>query len=446
MKRILFLMSDTGGGHRAAAEAIIEALNARYPGELQMEMVDVFRQYTRFPYTRMPEFYPWLINNSKSSWGAGYKFSNTRARARALSRGFYAYSGNRLKQMIRNHPSDLVVNVHSVLTRPCMEAYMRVHKERPPYAVVVTDLVSTHYFWYDRRAERTLVPTQEAYDRGLKAGLTPEQLRITGLPVHPKFAEKLRDKASARAELGWDPDLPAVLMVGGGDGLGPLYKTSRAVNARSLPCQIAIIAGRNKQLKENLETSEWNQPTHIYSFVSNMPLLMAAADILVTKGGPATLCEACIAGLPSIIYDAIPGQETGNVEWIVNNDAGVFAPSPRLVADTLEAWLGDDRTELARRSEAAAAMGKPNAVWEIAEELYTWAHHPPIKNPRRRLLPGFEDMPGAKAAKALARTGSLYLSPLMLRRRSGEGRSSGSSRSGGRIARRLWRSETRSKR
>jgi 1,2-diacylglycerol 3-beta-galactosyltransferase len=443
MKRILFLMSDTGGGHRAAAEAMIEALNMRYPGELQMEMVDVFRNYTRFPYTRMPEFYPWLINNSKSSWGAGYRFSNTRARARALSTGFYNYSESRLKQMIRQHPTDLVVNVHSVLARPCMEAYSRVPGERPPYTVVVTDLVSTHYFWYDRRAERTLVPTQEAYDRGIKAGLKPEQMRITGLPVHPKFAEKLKDKAAARAELGWDPDLPAILMVGGGDGMGPLFKTSRAINARNLKCQIAIIAGRNKQLKDNLDTSEWNQPTHTYSFVTNMPLLMAAADILVTKGGPATLCEACIARVPSIIYDAIPGQETGNVEWIVNNNAGVFAPTPRGVADTVAAWLGEGAEGLARRSAAAAALGKPNAVWEIAEELYAYAHHAPIVNPRRRLLPQLDDMPGAKTAKALARRSSLYLSPLGLGRRSGEGRSSGSRRSGRRTALRLWRSETK---
>jgi 1,2-diacylglycerol 3-beta-galactosyltransferase len=440
MKRILFLMSDTGGGHRAAAEAIIEALKTRYPGEVECEMVDVFRHYTRFPYTRMPEFYPWLINNSKSSWGAGYRFSNTRSNARALSRGFYNYSESRLKQMIREHPADVVINVHSVLARPCMEAYTRIRGERPPYIVVVTDLVSTHYFWYDRRAERTLVPTQEAYDRGIKMGLTPEQMRITGLPVHPKFAEKLKDKATARAELGWDPDLPAILMVGGGDGLGPLFKTSRAVNARNLRCQIAIIAGRNKQLKDNLDTSEWNQPTHTYSFVNNMPLLMAAADILVTKGGPATLCEACIARVPSIIYDAIPGQETGNVEWIVNNNAGVFAPSPRQVADTVERWLGEGAEGLARRSDAAAELGKPNAVWDIAEEIYTYAHHAPIPNPRRRrLLPELDTMPGAKAAKALARTGSLYLSPLMTGRRS----STGASRSGRRTALRLWRSETK---
>jgi 1,2-diacylglycerol 3-beta-galactosyltransferase len=402
-------MSDTGGGHRAAAEAIMDALEAKHPGELDMKMVDVFRDYTRFPYKYMPEFYPWLINRSKSSWGVGYKLSNTRARARALSRGMYAYSESGLKQMTREHPADLVVCVHSVLTRPCMQAYTQL-PQRPPFVVVVTDLVSTHMFWYDRRAELTLVPTQAAYDRGIKAGLAPEQMHITGLPVHPRFSQAMTDKAAARAELGWDPDLPAILMVGGGEGMGPLYKVARAVNARSLRCQIAIIAGRNKPLEDKLRESAWNQPMHIYGFVTKMPLLMTAADILVTKAGPATLSEACIAGVPSIIYDAIPGQETGNVDWVVSNGAGIFAPSSRETAEAVEAWLSEGKAGLKRLSQAASVIAKPNAVWEIADHLWAYAQHPPIENPRRRRLPRLTGLP---KARAIYRSGTQYLTPLM---------------------------------
>jgi 1,2-diacylglycerol 3-beta-galactosyltransferase len=412
-KKIVFLMSDTGGGHRAAAEAIRDALEARHPGELDMILVDVFRDYTPFPYKYMPEFYPWLISRSKSSWGFGYKLSNTRTQAKALSRSFYAYAESGLKRMIHEHPADLVVCVHSVLARPCMEAYARVDV-RPQYMVVVTDLVSTHMFWYDRRAERTLVPTQPAYDRGLKAGIKPEQMRITGLPVHPKFSERLKDKASARAELGWDPELPAILMVGGGDGMGPLYKVSRAVNERGLKCQIVVIAGRNKELKAALDSDQWNQPTHTYGFVTNMPLLMAAADILVTKAGPATLMESCIAGLPAIMYDAIPGQETGNVEWLVNNDAGVFAPRASKVADAVEGWLANGGADLKRRAQAASKLAMPNAVWEIADEAWEYVQKPPVKNVKRRTaaLPSLED--AQRRARAIYRSSSKAITPYVM--------------------------------
>src|SRR5690606_36123924 len=88
-KRVLFLMSDTGGGHRAAAEAIAEALQRKYGEQVEIELIDVFKKYTSFPWNYMPEFYPWLINHSKSSWGMGYKLSNTRRRAKAMSQGMY---------------------------------------------------------------------------------------------------------------------------------------------------------------------------------------------------------------------------------------------------------------------------------------------------------------------------------------------------------------------
>lgn len=377
-------MSDTGGGHRAAAEAIRDALYERY-GEDQVdaEMIDMFRE-CRFPLNYMPEFYPWLVNRSKTSWGLGYNLSNTKRRAALLSRTMYMANGSKFKRIFRAKQPDVVVCVHSVIARPTMRAFTAL-PERPPFITVVTDLVSTHMFWYDRRVERCLVPTQAAYERGLENGLTPEQLRITGLPTNPSFMERLTSKEEARDLLGWQRDKPAILMVAGGDGMGTLYKTARAINDKRLDCQLAIIAGRNKALKAKLDSSEWHQTTHTYPFVTNMPQLMAAADILVTKAGPATITEAAIAGLPMILSDAIPGQEEGNVEYVVTNEAGAYAPDPQLVADTVENWLSRGEEGLRQLSANARRIARPDAVWEIADEVWQWAEHGAIPKPTKRV-------------------------------------------------------------
>jgi 1,2-diacylglycerol 3-beta-galactosyltransferase len=384
-RRILILMSDTGGGHRAAAEAIRDALHIRY-GEkaVSVKLVDVFRDYSPVPLKFAPEFYPWWVNRSKTSWGVGYNMSNTRRRAQLLSQTMYVTIEGGLKRMLRENPADAVVCVHSLLTRPAMQA-LTWFTQRPPFVVVVTDLVSTHHLWYDKRCERCLVPTQPAYERGLAAGLALEQLRNTGLPVHPRFALGLKDKAEARHELGWDPDLPAVLVVGGGEGMGPVYRTARAIDERSLRCQLVVLAGNNKALKDKLESKTWNQPTRIYGFRKDMPLLMAATDILVTKAGPATISEACIAGVPMILYDAIPGQETGNIDYVVDNNVGVYAPTPVEVSAALASWLHRGPDYLRQMSENARALGRPNAVFEIAEEVWSYAHHSPIRSARRTL-------------------------------------------------------------
>jgi 1,2-diacylglycerol 3-beta-galactosyltransferase len=127
-KRVLFLMSDTGGGHRAAAEAIRDALFARHGEDaVQVELVDVFKQ-AHFPLNYMPELYPWIVNLSKAGWSMGFHLSNTRRRANVLSRSMYLSNARRLKRMVREHPADVVVSVHSVTARPSMDAFMTLKR------------------------------------------------------------------------------------------------------------------------------------------------------------------------------------------------------------------------------------------------------------------------------------------------------------------------------
>ncbi len=383
MKRILFLMSDTGGGHRAAAEAIRAAILANH--EAEIKLVDVFRHYSPFPLKYMPEFYPWLVNHSKSSWGVGYRLLDTSQSARSAARGLYLTMESRLKRMLREHPADVIVSVHSVITKPSMQALLSL-ETRPPYVVVVTDLVTTPMFWYDRRSDRTLVPTPTAFERGLKSGLHADQMRITGLPVHPDFVRQLQGRAEARAHLGWDPDLPALLIVGGGDGMGPIYRNARALDELGVDFQLAVVAGRNESLKEQLDATEWKHRVHVYGFTREMPQMMAGADVLITKAGPGTICEACIAGLPMILYDAIPGQEDGNVLFVTENGAGAFCPSPEEVSATAAQWLQDGSVKLEALSRAAQRVARPNAVWDIAEEIWRYAQMGPVENPRRNFL------------------------------------------------------------
>jgi 1,2-diacylglycerol 3-beta-galactosyltransferase len=167
--------------------------------------------------------------------------------------------------------------------------------------------------------------------------------------------------------------------------MGPVYKTARAIDEQGLKCQLVVVAGRNDTLRRQLEEASWNQPTLIYGFRSDMPVLMAATDILVTKAGPATITEAGIAGLPVILYDAIPGQETGNVEHVVNNKIGVFAPTPQKISETLVDWLAEGPASLKARSERARKISRPNAVFDIAAEIWHYAHEEPIATHKREL-------------------------------------------------------------
>jgi 1,2-diacylglycerol 3-beta-galactosyltransferase len=237
---------------------------------------------------------------------------------------------------------------------------------------VVTDLVTTHALWYHRRTDLCLVPSEQARSRALACGLKPSQVQVTGLPVAERFCQPMGDRRQLRADLGWPLDTPVILLVGGGEGMGPLEKTAQEIAAQlawaGLAAALVIVAGRNKQLQEKLSTFRWPIPTHVYGFVKEMPDFMRAADILVTKAGPGTISEAFIAGLPLILYSRLPGQEEGNVRYVTAQGAGVWSPRPEASAETVCEWIAFPEKRQ-RAAAAARRLARPEAARMIAHLL-----------------------------------------------------------------------------
>lgn len=358
---VVFLFSDTGGGHRSAAEAIIEALGLEYPGAITTEMVDFFKEYAPPPFDLAPETYPPMAQ-MPDVWRLGYHLSNGPRRTKALVDALWPYIKPAAYRLIEEHPCDLFLSVHPVVNDPVLRA---LSPGDPPFITVVTDLVSTHAFWYQPKVDLLLVPTETARERGLAYGLRPDQVQVVGLPVADRFCTPPGDRRALRARLGWPRDLPVILLIGGGEGMGPVGKMALAIGSSNLQATLVVVSGRNRKLKTRLEASRWAMPTFIYGFVKDMPDFMRAADIVVTKAGPGTICEAFIAGLPLILYSKMPGQEDGNVTYVVNEGAGVWAPQAEEVLSTLNEWL--DKPAL-REEKAAASrrLARPEASRQIA--------------------------------------------------------------------------------
>ncbi len=214
---LLFLFSDTGGGHRSATEAIIEALNLEYQDCVTTDMVDIFKDYAPAPLNLLPRFYPKIVRLPQA-WELGYKLSNGHRRARLITASAWPYVRRSIRTLVGTHPSNLIISVHPLATAPVLRA---LGSDRPPFITVVTDLVTTHALWYHRRTDLCLVPTKAAMDRAIKFGLRQEQVQVVGLPVADRFCKPAGDRSSLRSQLGWLQDRVLVILVGGGEGMGP---------------------------------------------------------------------------------------------------------------------------------------------------------------------------------------------------------------------------------
>ena len=358
---IVFYFSDTGGGHRSAAEAIIEAVHLEYKNDVTTEMVDVFKEYAPPPFNRVGAMYPYMVKAPRL-WRAGFYATDGRARARMITTTTWPLARRAVRALVRDHPADLIVTVHPFANTFALRA---LGKDRPPFINVVTDMVTTHALWYDKRADLILVPTQQAYDNAIRLNKPPEKVRVTGLPVADKYCKPLGRKSALRKKLGWTLDKPIVLLVGGGEGMGPLAKTAREIDASGLDVGLVVVCGRNQRLKATLEAEAWENPTFIYGFTHDMPVFMRASDFIVTKAGPGTIAEALNAELPIILYSKLPGQEDGNVTFVEEEGVGVWAPKPQEVVRALTRWImrPAERKQVIENCRRAA---RPEAARKIA--------------------------------------------------------------------------------
>ena len=187
---ILFLFSDTGGGHRSATGAIIEALDLEYPEQYDTKMIDFFRHYAPLPLNYAPEIYPHLSRYPKM-WKLGYEASNGTRRIRAFYDVMWPYLRRAVIKLLRENPVDLIVSVHQLVNIPLLRSRLKTNIR---FVTVVTDLVSTHSAWYHPGADLVIVPTISAIEKALKSGLPNRRVVVIGQPIAEKYVSQIITK------------------------------------------------------------------------------------------------------------------------------------------------------------------------------------------------------------------------------------------------------------
>lgn len=381
--RLLVLYADTGGGHRATAQAVIDGLKHRYGDAVDPVLFDGLRKYAPWPVSHLDDMYPWMSGMSKT-WGQSWTALNDPDVARRFMKGWWLYVRDAAKKMVEE-PCDAIVNVQPLYTYPVLWAMDNIGV-RKPFITMVSDLIVVHALWCDPSTDAFLVPTEISRLRALHNRIPEHKIKVVGLPIRLTFDLPPEPKPVARARLGL-PDRRTILLMGGGQGLGGIYEIAEAIGRSGLDAQLVVIAGRNKKLKEQLDAARWPMPVTAYGFIKEVHQVMDAADVLITKAGPTTICEAFTRSLPMIISGYIPSQEEDNAQYVIDNGAGVLAQQPDLIVDTLRQWLGDSALldQLARNS---GCLARPRAAITAAEEIYRVATSRPTvyRAPQREPL------------------------------------------------------------
>jgi 1,2-diacylglycerol 3-beta-galactosyltransferase len=367
---LLFVVADTGGGHRAAARAVEEALDAHYPGQFRPVQVDPLGGPGSSPLLRwVVSLYGPSIRLAPWTWGAVYYATDSARMVRFLHRTVLSLADRPLREATEALNPGVVVTFHPLVGRAAERA-----RGTRPLVTVVTDLITPHAMWRAATGDR-IVPSASIRWRFHLDGVDSQEL---GLPIGAPFTRSTRrNRGDLRRRLGLRPDRFLVVVTGGGEGSGSLARRIDAILDHVPAVDVVAICGRNDRLRTRLEARH-NPRLHVTGFVDNMADWVRAADLVVGKAGPGTIAEATACGTPLLLTSHVPGQEKGNTEFVVGAGAGVRVPTAKALVAEVTRLHADPRAVDTMRA-AASRLARPDAASEIAHRIAAAAGLAPLE-------------------------------------------------------------------
>lgn len=288
-------------------------------------------------------------------------------RRERLRLGFEKLNFRKLLKLFTEERWDLVINTH-FLPAELLASLRRDGKVDTPQVTVVTDF-ETHRMWLNQPCEQYFTASEEGSQNLQYLGVPASDITLTGIPIHPVFSVK-KDRAALRAKYGLD-DRPVVLQVAGGFGVGPIEQIYRALLAVPEPTQVVAITGRNEKAKAELArvpVPKSHRGT-VIGFTKDIDEWMKLSDLVVSKPGGLTTSETLASGAVMVIMNPIPGQETRNSDFLLENGAAVKVNTIGTLAYKVAALLRDPGRMKQLRA-GVARIARPRAAFEVIQRAF----------------------------------------------------------------------------
>jgi len=371
--KILIISSDTGGGHRSAAAAIVAGVQKFFEGESYAVRVVRAVEESHELSARLVRFYNWMLRN-RQHWMKYFYWAMNRVRPETRE-FFHSRCIGYVRELFERWCPHIVVSVHPLT----QHIFARVLKElkladRIPLVSVVTD--PCYGFWKGWACDDVtlyLVASEDARRQLLDYGVPAERIKISGMPIHPKFT--FPDEAAAQAArraLGLDPEKFTVFVNAGWEGGGNIPEIFRELIHGQLDIQAIFLAGRNEELRATAQSLalQASFPIKVIGYSDHVEELMTAANVMISKLGGLTTFEALACRVP-IIADAITTpmpQELGTANLIIKRGAGILLKQAKDIVPVVRRMVEDTAHYSAMRA-ATVTVGFPNATRRIVEEI-----------------------------------------------------------------------------
>ena len=362
--RVLLMYITKVSGHRQATVAIQRALKELNP-DIEAPTVNGFGYTYPILEKVVNRAYMSVIKRTPKVWDYMYDNPKIVKKSQSIKNFLHKTSYDKVAKLFMRHDPDVVVCTQAF---PCgmVAHYKRIHHLKTTIIGVLTDF-SPHSYWINEGVDYYVVPSIEAKERFIKKGIPSDAIKVYGIPMRSKFSIQL-DKNPIAKKLGLDPDVPTIVIMGGGQGLGPIKAIVRSLIKVKMDFQMIVLAGVNKKIIRSLTryTKKSKKKILIYEFVTNVDELMELATIIITKPGGITTAECLAKGLPMVIVNPIPGQEMRNTDFLIKKGIGIRIDDTDDIGEEVELLLKSPE-RLTVMSKAAYENAKPHAALDVAK-------------------------------------------------------------------------------
>ncbi len=339
---ILILSASTGGGHMKASEALRDYI-VENEVDAKVKLVDTIEYISPTINKVVTDGYVMLVRNMNYLYRIFYKDTDRNSLVSRFVTRILLTLSKSLLPLIEEFEADVIITAHPFSTEiiSILKGSSRIGI---PLICIMTDYAA-HNTWIKKNVDEYCVATKDMIDEMVKRGVKREKIHPFGIPVSQKFfCGDMNDKRKLLNSLNLK-DITTILIMAGSFGVNNIeniYKELIEVNGRF---QIIVLTGNNDKLynkmKKNMNTS--TKETRVIKFTNDVHRYMNLADILITKPGGLTISEALASNLPMIIFDAIPGQEEANSQFLLNHGMAVSIGSGTDCKEVLEDLINDNK-------------------------------------------------------------------------------------------------------
>ncbi len=361
---ILVFSVSIGVGHNSAANAIVQQFKKRHINA-KTSVIDTLDFINPLFHKVLEGSYLSTLRLNPKLWGYIYDYTEASRQSNGVNEAMASISYHKIIDLIRRFKPDIIIATH-----PFPAGILSSIKEKTgmniPLVSIITDY-GVHAYWIHPQTNLYFMPTEIMKKECLEKGIPEDKLAFKGIPLREAFSREY-DSAVTKAKLGLD-DRPAILIMGGGIGLGSIYTAAKTILDAKTDCQVIAVAGKNEELFQKLRRlAEHHPDLKVFSYVENVAELMSVSTILVGKSGGLTVTEALAMRLPMIILDPLPGQEARNADFLINLGMASIVHDMEELPQLID-YLGQVPVRLEYMRLMAAHFGKKDAAFEIYRTL-----------------------------------------------------------------------------